>query len=950
VAAAVQGGTAARPPPLAFHGAYSLGNAMIVVGGVSIDTAVAAAVQGGPSSGKSIAYSFEVRTEVWRWMDGSGWSLQFVAGGSAGDKPAPMNRFSAGAMLYWPEIGRLLLYGGQSDAEAWSVWERNVLRGRRKHAPESARPVLQYYPPIFSSVLTQSMKSDVLLLEEEACTESQQQVGLTRLNEVAKVCLPCSVGASVQNVTGMPVPEHRLPLAAPWVPQDSLQCVPCKAGTIDSGGKCLPCPPGFFGAFKGMQSFKMCWPCRAQSFSDRPGSKRCSPCPGKLIPNKTRHQDGGRSRRSRTRNGAEDPADPYPATMESGAEDEEVDDDSDEPALVCPMFAQSAEDALDRQSVNEKNEPHGENSNEQHLWWQETAFKVWGAVLTCAFVVIALVQSRRPRSVAAFMRRIDMRPITGAIAPSEAGGLVFLFYVVSVTCAAVVGIAHYTLYNTQLTSMSIPAQEVSARVGHIVVDLRVNATLVGYAGPCVSGDISDDMWEELDDSVDEQNDEAGARQVHRVSRNFTSMGRRVSELSRARGASPVFARARGVVRGSATASEVFVARSSSGDVERHRSPKVGRFGANALFRLAPSVGWSWLAVPDWFAGVSLPQTKQPRRLTNPVTTPCHSLLSIRATGLAHGNAKVRRQCERLGVQMCRVSLVCDRCSLTHEIARVKLRVAKGYMFTASREIRWEAATQWLSPAGKIGKLEAYSRVESVVTSGDLDRCLRGPEPSLVRMTLVPTDFQDLLGSSHLYGFVTQFVDAHIGSTTSPQEFHQESAELRSDLELRASRSFYKLMLTRSYTAFDFLAKMLGLLSGMSLIARVTVAIWHSFESKPDLGSCILTNPVTKLLATVLCFCVVVEDVDETDTPTNGGSRETRQADDGDYGYEAGSTLDGGSRKTRKADDGGYGYRQVSMSPPGNHCRPPAGSETMSILELGPVHRDHRRVGSSSSNL
>lgn len=195
------------------------------------------------------------------------------------------------------------------------------------------------------------------------------------------------------------------------------------------------------------------------------------------------------------------------------------------------------------------------------------------------------------------------------------------------------------------------------------------------------------------------------------------------------------------------------------------------------------------------------------------------------------------------------------------MARIKLNVADGYIFTAAREIHWEVKTTWLQPRhGGDTKTDAHSVVESIVTSGDLNACLRGPDPSVVRMTMVPTDFQDLLRSSHIYGFVLQFIDAHMGSVANPLQFHELPAQLRSTVELHTSHSFYKLVLTSKTTVFDCLIQVLAFLSGMSLIARVTYAAWLMVDLRTRSYSAVLwTNPFVRCFSGLFCFCIKEEE-------------------------------------------------------------------------------------------
>ena len=52
-----------------------------------------------------------------------------------------------------------------------------------------------------------------------------------------------------------------------------------------------------------------------------------------------------------------------------------------------------------------------------------------------------------------------------------------LRYVVTCTCFSIVIITHHTLYNTQLVSMSVPAEEEFAEIGQIQVTMHTSMYL-----------------------------------------------------------------------------------------------------------------------------------------------------------------------------------------------------------------------------------------------------------------------------------------------------------------------------------------------------------------------------------------------------------------------------------------------------------------------------------------
>lgn len=102
--------------------------------------------------------------------------------------------------------------------------------------------------------------------------------------------------------------------------------------------------------------------------------------------------------------------------------------------------------------------------------------------------------------------------------------------------------------------------------------------------------------------------------------------------------------------------------------------------------------------------------------------------------------------------------------------------------------------------------------------------LRGPSPSIVQVSLIPTTFQDTVLNTVRSGYVLRFVDSEVGSTADSARFHEMDPEVSFLLELRTARTTYRLVSAPAKSFFDMAAQLLGILSGMSLIARVVVAL------------------------------------------------------------------------------------------------------------------------------
>eukprot|EP00397_Hematodinium_sp_SG-2012_P001416 GEMP01001418.1.p1 GENE.GEMP01001418.1~~GEMP01001418.1.p1 ORF type:complete len:1434 (+),score=419.11 GEMP01001418.1:16-4317(+) len=830
-------------PGLAFHSAATVGDALVVIGGI----AHPGGHRGAASSDESS--NFEVRSDVWRWHNGT-WSLQH-----RNTRPREFQQHSIGGSAYWPAVGKVVLYGGQHNADAFERWYTDAAEMQReadflKHHEHEVpiRPTGVYPPMLSENVNVSTMHAHVLLGPIwEACAEHDHDHTAVHKNIGNDVCLPCSNGTIYK--------AHQTALA-PWLARKKrwvAQCVPCDAGTIwrAEAKQCAPCPAGFRGEFRGMVSWKMCWPCRAASYSSQPGSAQCSPC-----------------------------------TIDATADDN-----------ACPMMATSPTSRMSSQKVREVNEPHGRETAVIHAWWQWLTAVSGATLLIVTLVVLILLHSRRPRETVNFLRRFDKAPITGSFARTEAGGVVLIVYVLISCFVCLFMLAHHFYRNADLTTLTLPAEEEFARAGQIAAHYEISAALVGYSGPCLA---SDDVLpgELVSAAIPPKGGEPRKTKHGRQDEEKESAGRRRRALGEESWHLPF---------------EPSVPASSRrhharvGDTRYDGTVWMHTFEEHDVFHLPRELeddepSSSSTALENDATGAhtgdsSTANAETPPRKPTHDGRParCHPLVSLTVDGFAtRVNTTTCRWLAATKSQQgtCVVSYKCHSCTLTNNdrsdhgpIAR--LNVHKGMVFTAAREIRWKARTDWIqkdssteddldgepmymssgASGGTNGK-KAFSVVEAVVNSGGPHHCLRGPEPSVVRMTLVPTDYRDLINAKRMFGFVVQYVDSRAGSSTDSDQFHEFAGELNSELQFTVSHSLFKLVLAKHQTGFDFLAQMLGFLSGMSLIARILTAVWNdlSEKTKDRIGTLWgPENPIVFLLSSTFCFWIRTPGEDDKDT-------------------------------------------------------------------------------------
>jgi hypothetical protein len=194
--------------------------------------------------------------------------------------------------------------------------------------------------------------------------------------------------------------------------------------------------------------------------------------------------------------------------------------------------------------------------------------------------------------------------------------------------------------------------------------------------------------------------------------------------------------------------------------------------------------------------------------------------------------KSHTTCVRTSSEECSIQWVCHGCTFhsekgPHSLApNIKVRASgipntPGSHFTAAQQVSVAVRNDW----GMLKRsTPAFSALDLTVHAGKGGAVLRGPSPSIVQVSLIPTTFQDTVLNTVRSGYVLRFVDSEVGSTADSARFHEMDPEVSFLLELRTARTTYRLVSAPAKSFFDMAAQLLGILSGMSLIARVVVAL------------------------------------------------------------------------------------------------------------------------------
>jgi hypothetical protein len=227
-------------------------------------------------------------------------------------------------------------------------------------------------------------------------------------------------------------------------------------------------------------------------------------------------------------------------------------------------------------------------------------------------------------------------------------------------------------------------------------------------------------------------------------------------------------------------------------------------------------------------------------------------------------------CRQTTKDECRIEWECRGCRIhpdtgPHSPApTIKVRAAgtpgtPGSHFTAAQQASVAIRNDW----GTMKKLgPAFSALNLTVHALEGGAVLRGPTPSRVELSLIPTTFQDTVLQTQRTGYVLQFIDSKVGSTADVARFHEVDGEVNFLLELRMSRTTYRLVSAPQKSVFDMAAQMLGILSGMSLIARIVVALLGDGPAqmgcaehcRPACSACTYPFVSPCLAPLARCFC------------------------------------------------------------------------------------------------
>ncbi|CEM33095.1 unnamed protein product [Vitrella brassicaformis CCMP3155] len=498
--------------------------------------------------------------------------------------------------------------------------------------------------------------------------------------------------------------------------------------------------------------------------------------------------------------------------------------------IWCPLGSSEPLEKIDPANsiVYQHDEPHAASLHESHLLWQVSTFSVGLIVLAASLCVLNLLHVKAPKRVNSWMRQIDSRAITGVIFPSEAGGVCTLVYTVLAVCIILLVFMQQLFFNYSSTDFDS--------------DFHVRAVFVGYPGPCEASNTT---------RVTQLTDQGGGGHAHQH---------------------PEDHRARIVPIHSYLTYRAHDASFRLNHLQTQRKWSI----LPAVLPFIVSVDTRRQQRDDNQVvgeGEAIDVTSEDEKRPPKMEWRCGQEARITALGLVPKNISTASSvsCAQIGPQQCVVEWSCRDCGVFDQ--RLHLNIALSHhTFAAAQAIQWEVMTVWResgsSTATTSTPVEAFSTLNSTFVGSDPNNVLRGEDPTVLRLTLVPTDYENQRLGVHENGFLLQYIASREGSATDGVHFHSSGdgpSTVQFRIELTVSPFLYRLLLTQTKTFFDYLAQVLGLLSGMSLLVRVLVSFWLSIprERRKTMtkywGE---SNSLMLWLVRRLCACV--DDVDRTD--------------------------------------------------------------------------------------
>ena len=178
---------------------------------------------------------------------------------------------------------------------------------------------------------------------------------------------------------------------------------------------------------------------------------------------------------------------------------------------------------------------------------------------------------------------------------------------------------------------------------------------------------------------------------------------------------------------------------------------------------------------------------------------------------------------------CAVTIECVECMVNAANAFAELELEIQGRFAMAHGISWEARIEWT----KYGSIPGSSWLSGIIPAPK-GRVLRGEEPSVISLGLLPTVYQDFLNKTNSLGYRLQYESTTAGDLASRESFHHAKAgaeqpdSLKVRLRLKPTTQQFTMTVQFRQTWLEFISTIVSLGSGMAFISRLSLWFYLRF--------------------------------------------------------------------------------------------------------------------------
>ena len=175
---------------------------------------------------------------------------------------------------------------------------------------------------------------------------------------------------------------------------------------------------------------------------------------------------------------------------------------------------------------------------------------------------------------------------------------------------------------------------------------------------------------------------------------------------------------------------------------------------------------------------------------------------------------------------CRVTIECRECMVETGKQHAEIGVEIGGRFAMSHGISWEASIRW----SEFSDVAGSSTLSGTLTSAR-GTVLRGEEPSVIELGLLPTVYRNYLNNTRAHGYRLQYDYTTAGSAVAREAIFSTAAKLGVTLRLSPTTNQFTIEVSLFQTWLEWIGQMVSLGSGFAFLSRLSLWAYLKFLNK-----------------------------------------------------------------------------------------------------------------------